>query len=179
MGLHPDPARVDLESPPDVVRTLLRIDRPLGSETTHGCDPVVLRQQRIDEAECDRRSQRRPDGVRSADVIDPPRLLRDARATRPEATEHPSQVSEILDPPAGRRVVEVDQPGRPVTGAAIDVLIPRSSAVVSSTNHGVPLLQDHARDPAAALRRLVERLSPKPRVVKRRRGFQGRHRAAA
>lgn len=91
-------------------------------------DPVVLRQQRIDEAECDRRSQRRPDGVRSADVIDPPRLLRDARATRPEATEHPSQVSEILDPPAGRRVVEVDQPGWPVT---IDDHVPGRDVVVA------------------------------------------------
>lgn len=46
-------------------------------------------------------------------------------------------------------------------GAPIDVVLPRSRTLPFSTNKGVPLLQDGARDPAAkGLRQLVERFKP-------------------
>ncbi|MBT2249733.1 AAA family ATPase [Arthrobacter sp. BHU FT2] len=46
-------------------------------------------------------------------------------------------------------------------GAPIDVVLPRSRTLPFSTNKGVPLLQDGARDPATkGLRQLVERFKP-------------------
>lgn len=47
-----------------------------------------------------------------------------------------------------------------VIGGPVDVVLPRSRVVPYSTNKGVPLLQEGARDPfTKALRRLVERIS--------------------
>ncbi|MHC6592127.1 AAA family ATPase [Arthrobacter sp. C152] len=46
-------------------------------------------------------------------------------------------------------------------GAPVDVVLPRSRTLPFSTNKGVPLLQDGARDPAVkGLRQLVERFKP-------------------
>ena len=65
-------------------------------------------------------------------------------------------------------------------GTPIDVLVPRSRAVPSSTNQGLPLLQVQSKDPAAAaLRQLVRRLSPVVPAIKPVRRWTPRHRAAA
>jgi len=65
-------------------------------------------------------------------------------------------------------------------GTPIDVLVPRSRAVPSSTNQGLPLLQVQSKDPAAvALRQLVRRLSPVVPAIKPIRRWTPRHRAAA
>jgi len=65
-------------------------------------------------------------------------------------------------------------------GAPIDVLVPRSRAVPSSTNQGLPLLQVQSKDPAAAaLRRLVGLLRPVAPAIRPARRWTPRHRAAA
>ncbi len=65
-------------------------------------------------------------------------------------------------------------------GSSIDVLVPRSRAVPSSTNQGIPLLQSQSKDPAAAaLRQLVRRLIPATPATKPTRRWTPRHRAAA
>lgn len=59
-------------------------------------------------------------------------------------------------------------------GAAVDFRIPRSKAIVASTNQGVPLLQNPGRDKSAKqLRQLVDRFAPPPPPAPRR--HQGRH----
>jgi pilus assembly protein CpaE len=46
-------------------------------------------------------------------------------------------------------------------GAPVDVVLPRSKSLPYSTNRGIPVLQDGARDPAAkGLRKLVDRFTP-------------------
>lgn len=56
-----------------------------------------------------------------------------------------------------------------ISGASIDVTIPRSQAVTLSTNRGVPLLQESTRDPAArALTQLVERIGGHSHVASAR-----------
>jgi MinD-like ATPase involved in chromosome partitioning or flagellar assembly len=58
------------------------------------------------------------------------------------------------------------------TGVAVDIAIPRSKAVVLSSNRGIPVLQDAQRDPAAgALDALVRRFDPS---AKKKRGIHRR-----
>lgn len=48
-----------------------------------------------------------------------------------------------------------------ITGAPVDIEVPRSSAVLLASNRGVPLIHDDVRDPAAkAIRALVMRIAP-------------------
>lgn len=62
-------------------------------------------------------------------------------------------------------------------GVPVDVTVPRSNAVVLSTNRGVPLLQAGSRDPAAkALAELVARFEP---TVGAQRGIANRRKAVA
>ncbi|KRC61912.1 hypothetical protein ASE14_14100 [Agromyces sp. Root81] len=62
-----------------------------------------------------------------------------------------------------------------IIGAPVDVEVPRSSAVLLSSNRGVPLIHDDVRDPAAkAIRSLVLRIAPeafpkRSRIQRRRR----------
>ena len=59
----------------------------------------------------------------------------------------------------------------------VDVVVPRSKAVPTSTNQGVPLLQGGRRDPAAKeLRRLVSRFAATPIKAGR---YRAKHRAAS
>lgn len=62
-----------------------------------------------------------------------------------------------------------------IIGAPVDIEVPRSSAVLLSSNRGVPLIHDDVRDPAAkAIRSLVMRIAPeafpkRSRIQRRRR----------
>ena len=62
-----------------------------------------------------------------------------------------------------------------IIGTPVDVDVPRSSAVLLSSNRGVPLIHDDVRDPAAkAIRSLVMRIAPdaypkRTRIHRRRR----------
>ena len=48
-----------------------------------------------------------------------------------------------------------------IVGSPVDVEVPRSSAVLLSSNRGVPLIHDDVRDPAAkAIRQLIMRVAP-------------------
>ena len=54
-------------------------------------------------------------------------------------------------------------------GAPVDVSIPRSRAVALSTNRGIPVLQESAKDPAAkSLNQLVDRFNPAWRAKSQR-----------
>ena len=54
-------------------------------------------------------------------------------------------------------------------GAPVDVSIPRSRAVALSTNRGIPVLQESAKDPATkGLNQLVERFTPAWRATSQR-----------
>jgi pilus assembly protein CpaE len=65
-------------------------------------------------------------------------------------------------------------------GTAIDVLIPRSRAAMTSVNQGVPLLQSGVRDPMTRqLRRLVDRFVPASAQPRGRRGGQHMSRTLA
>ena len=56
-----------------------------------------------------------------------------------------------------------------IMGARVDVLIPRSGAVVFASNQGVPVIHHDVRDPAAkALRELVQRIDPSAAPSRRR-----------
>ena len=63
-------------------------------------------------------------------------------------------------------------------GSPLDVVLPRSSAVPTSTNTGVPLLQTGGRDPVArGLQTLLERFVPP--AAPARSGLFGRLKAGA
>jgi pilus assembly protein CpaE len=54
-------------------------------------------------------------------------------------------------------------------GAPVDVSIPRSRAVALSTNRGIPVLQESAKDPATkSLNQLVDRFNPAWRAKSQR-----------
>ncbi len=56
-----------------------------------------------------------------------------------------------------------------IMGARVDVLVPRSGAVVFASNQGVPVIHHDVRDPAAkALRELVQRIDPSAAPSRRR-----------
>ncbi|GLI26845.1 hypothetical protein ARHIZOSPH14_10870 [Agromyces rhizosphaerae] len=56
-----------------------------------------------------------------------------------------------------------------IMGAKVDVLVPRSGAVVFASNQGVPVIHHDVRDPAAkALRELVQRIEPSAAPSRRR-----------
>lgn len=88
--------------------------------------------------------------------------------------------------PAGRHVVLnfADAKGglsvrdvETTIGTGVDVVLPRSKAVPTSTNQGVPILQSSRRDPMAReLRRLVSRFAATPLMKPGR--YRARHRAA-
>ncbi|WP_247046483.1 AAA family ATPase [Arthrobacter rhizosphaerae] len=66
-------------------------------------------------------------------------------------------VLNMADAKAGLTVQDVES----TIGAPVDISIPRSRAVAFSTNRGIPVLQEPAKDPATkGLRQLVERFNP-------------------
>jgi pilus assembly protein CpaE len=84
-------------------------------------------------------------------------------------------VMNFADPKGGLSVRDVET----TIGAGVDVVLPRSTAVPPSTNHGVPLLQTGGRrDPMVKeLRRLVSRFAATPLMQPGR--YRARHRAAS
>lgn len=74
-------------------------------------------------------------------------------------------VLNMADAKAGLTVQDVES----TIGAPVDVSIPRSRAVALSTNRGVPVLQEPAKDPATkGLRQLVDRFNPSWRAQAQR-----------
>lgn len=66
-------------------------------------------------------------------------------------------VLNMADSKSGLSVQDVES----TVGAPVDVSIPRSKAVALSTNRGIPVLQEGAKDPAIkGLNHLVERFNP-------------------
>jgi pilus assembly protein CpaE len=66
-------------------------------------------------------------------------------------------VLNMADPKLGLTVQDLES----TIGAPVDVSIPRSRAVALSTNRGIPVLQEAAKDPATkGLNQLVERFNP-------------------
>lgn len=66
-------------------------------------------------------------------------------------------VLNMADSKSGLSVQDVES----TVGAPVDVSIPRSKAVALSTNRGIPVLQEAAKDPAVkGLSHLVERFNP-------------------
>ncbi|MGY1712404.1 CpaE family protein [Geodermatophilus sp. SYSU D00758] len=84
-------------------------------------------------------------------------------------------VLNLADPKRGLARADVER----ALGAAVDVVLPRSATVPSSTNAGVPLLLgDARRDPATReMRRLLERFVPAP-VVPQGRGWMRSRKAS-
>jgi pilus assembly protein CpaE len=82
-------------------------------------------------------------------------------------------VMNFADPKGGLSIRDVET----TIGVGVDVVLPRSKAVPTSTNQGVPLLQSGKRDPMAKeLRRLVARFAATPIKAGR---YRARHRAAS
>jgi pilus assembly protein CpaE len=66
-------------------------------------------------------------------------------------------VLNLADSSSGLSVQDVEA----TIGAPVDISIPRSKGVASSTNRGIPVLQEGRKDPAVkGLRQLVERFDP-------------------
>jgi pilus assembly protein CpaE len=83
-------------------------------------------------------------------------------------------VLNMADPKGGLGLRDVEK----TIGSAVDVVLPRSSAVTASTNQGVPLLQSGSRDPMAKeLRKLLGRITTVQAAPAR--GLLGRVRAAS
>jgi pilus assembly protein CpaE len=84
-------------------------------------------------------------------------------------------VMNFADPKGGLTVRDVET----TIGTGVDVVLPRSSAVPSSTNQGVPILESGARrDPMVKeLKRLVSRFAATPLMKPGR--YRAKHRAAA
>jgi pilus assembly protein CpaE len=81
-------------------------------------------------------------------------------------------VMNFADPKGGLSVRDVET----TIGTGVDVVLPRSKAVPTSTNQGVPLLQSGKRDPMAKeLRRLVSRFAATPLMKPGR--YRAKHRA--
>jgi pilus assembly protein CpaE len=82
-------------------------------------------------------------------------------------------VMNFSDPKGGLLVRDVEK----AIGTAVDVVLPRSTAVPASTNQGVPLLQSGGRDPMTkALRTLLGRIASTPAAPSR--GLFGRRKAS-
>ncbi|BCW46678.1 AAA family ATPase [Arthrobacter sp. StoSoilB5] len=74
-------------------------------------------------------------------------------------------VLNMADSKSGLSVQDVES----TVGAPVDVSIPRSKAVALSTNRGIPVLQEAAKDPAVkGLNHLVERFNPAWRTSSQR-----------
>ena len=74
-------------------------------------------------------------------------------------------VLNMADSKSGLSVQDVES----TVGAPVDVSIPRSKAVALSTNRGIPVLQEGAKDPAIkGLNHLVERFNPAWRASSQR-----------
>jgi pilus assembly protein CpaE len=84
-------------------------------------------------------------------------------------------VMNFADPKGGLTVRDVET----TIGTGVDVVLPRSSAVPSSTNQGVPLIESGSRrDPMVKeLKRLVSRFAATPLMKSGR--YRAKHRAAA
>jgi pilus assembly protein CpaE len=82
-------------------------------------------------------------------------------------------VMNFHDPKGGLSVRDVEL----AIGTGVDVVLPRSKHVPSSTNQGVPILQSHRRDPMAKeMARLVARFAATPLMKPGK--YRARHRAA-
>jgi pilus assembly protein CpaE len=82
-------------------------------------------------------------------------------------------VMNFADPKGGLTVRDVEM----TIGAGVDVVLPRSKGVPTSTNQGVPILESNRRDPMAKeMRRLVSRFSATPLMKAGK--YRARHRAA-
>ncbi|HKU29579.1 MAG TPA: AAA family ATPase [Arthrobacter sp.] len=74
-------------------------------------------------------------------------------------------VLNMADSKSGLSVQDVES----TVGAPVDISIPRSKAVAFSTNRGIPVLQEAAKDPAVkGFRQLVERFNPAWRATAQR-----------
>lgn len=74
-------------------------------------------------------------------------------------------VLNMADSKSGLSVQDVES----TVGAPVDISIPRSKAVALSTNRGIPVLQEGAKDPAIkGLNHLVERFNPAWRASSQR-----------
>ncbi|RFU19042.1 AAA family ATPase [Geodermatophilus marinus] len=83
-------------------------------------------------------------------------------------------VMNLADPKGGLSVRDVEV----AIGCGVDVVVPRSPAVPTSTNQGVPILAGDRKDPAAKeFRRLVSRFAATPLVKPGR--YRAKHRAAS
>jgi pilus assembly protein CpaE len=83
-------------------------------------------------------------------------------------------VMNFHDPKGGLTVRDVEL----AIGTGVDVVLPRSKHVPSSTNQGVPILQSHRRDPMAKeMQRLVSRFAATPLMKPGR--YRAKHRAAS
>jgi pilus assembly protein CpaE len=82
-------------------------------------------------------------------------------------------VMNFHDPKGGLTVRDVEL----AIGTGVDVVLPRSKHVPSSTNQGVPILQSHRRDPMAKeMQRLVSRFAATPLMKPGK--YRAKHRAA-
>jgi pilus assembly protein CpaE len=82
-------------------------------------------------------------------------------------------VMNFADPKGGLTVRDVEM----TIGAGVDVVLPRSKGVPTSTNQGVPILESNRRDPMAKeMRRLVSRFSATPLMKAGK--YRAKHRAA-
>jgi pilus assembly protein CpaE len=82
-------------------------------------------------------------------------------------------VMNFADPKGGLTVRDVET----TIGAGVDVVLPRSKGVPTSTNQGVPILESNRRDPMAKeMRRLVSRFSATPLMKAGK--YRAKHRAA-
>ncbi|WP_423182191.1 AAA family ATPase [Arthrobacter sp. NyZ413] len=74
-------------------------------------------------------------------------------------------VLNMADSKSGLSVQDVES----TVGAPVDISIPRSKAVAFSTNRGIPVLQEAAKDPAVkGFKQLVERFNPAWRATAQR-----------
>ena len=83
-------------------------------------------------------------------------------------------VMNFADPKGGLTVRDVET----AIGTGVDVVLPRSKGVPSSTNQGVPIITSHRRDPMSKeLHRLVARFAATP--LMKQSCYRARHRAAS